>query len=112
MIGEAAQAIPDPAREFGGIFKTVTDNFVENGLRDEFARSVVRHMKTVGYNAACIHPMSVASKWDGEMTFNPKFRGGLIKRTITYKCYVARRGQGMVATNTGDGGFINWAYAG
>ena len=48
VIAEDSQAIPDIARDFGDTFNTVTDNWVQSGSRDEFARSLVRQMKTVG----------------------------------------------------------------
>ena len=112
VLAEAVREAPNLAREYGSLYSGLSDNFVQNGKRSEFAISVVRHMNAVGYNAACIHPVSVGHRWDAVITFKPKFRVGLVKRTITYKCYIARRGRRMVATNTGDGGFNNWAYGG
>ena len=112
VLADAVKEAPNLAREYGSLYSGLSDNFVQNGERSEFAISVVKHMMAVGYNAACIHPVSVGHRWDALITFEPKFRVGLVERTISYKCYVARRGQGMVVTNTGDGGFINWAYGG
>lgn len=103
---------PDVARNYLNLYDDVSERFVDNGDRKSFARNVVRHMSAIGYNAACIHPISLAHRWEAKITLKPKFRSGLRKRTITYTCYMARRGKRMVVTNTGDGGFINWAYQG
>ncbi len=113
---EIAQAIaegaPALARELSSIASDVSDNFVQTGDRSKFAISVVRHFMALKYNSACIHPLSLGNGWDMKFVLEPRFRVGLFKRTIRYTCYVARRNKRMVVTNTGDGGFINWAYGG
>lgn len=113
---EIAQAIaegaPALARELSSIASDVSDNFVQSGDRDKFARSVVGHFNALNYNCACIHPVSLGHGWDMKVILEPRFRVGLFKRTIPFTCYVARRNKRMVVTNTGDGGFINWAYGG
>lgn len=112
VASEVLKQAPGVARDYFKLYDEVSERFVDNGSRSSFALNVVRHMSTIGYNAACIHPISLAHNWEATITLKPKFRSGLRKRTITYKCYMARRGKGMVVTNTGDGGFINWAYSG
>lgn len=112
VAGQVIKEAPAVARDYLSLYDDVSERFVDNGSRDSFALNVVRHMSAIGYNAICIHPISLAHNWEATITLKPRFRSGLRKRTITYKCYMARRGKGMVATNTGDGGFINWAYSG
>lgn len=102
-------ALTDSALKIAdAIANGVSEYQIPNVDRDNFARSVATHFHAAGFNVAVIHPSSSGTGHASQFDLHPKWGFS----TLTYRVYLGCPGTRMVATNHGDGGFINWAYHG
>ena len=93
------------------------DSFADNGAGhnadpDQFTKSTVEHFTSLGENVMCIHNRQVLFSGDSRVKHRNIEVSTSWVTTKGFSVYVAPKGVTWTVTNTGDGGYINWAFGG
>jgi hypothetical protein len=83
----------------------------DNEKRERFTQQFVQDAsgKYPGYNVVIVHPQHSAS---GAQVIHQHYELPMTVGTCGYEIYFSPKGKAFSFENKGDGGFINWAFAG
>ena len=97
--------------------KDVLTSFVNGGKGqsadpEQFTKATVQHFTSQGLNVMCIHNTQNLFSGDKRVTKQNIEVSTSFVTTKGFSVYVAPKGCTWTVTNTGDGGFTNWAFGG